>query len=232
MSAMTFSSGPDLGDARASWEKMRAKFGPLATVVVAHAILFYFIYSGLFTRVIDVALPKAVMVAFVPLAPEKAPPVAPKVVPVVQLQPPVVPQVPIPVVQIAQQPNSITVEQAAVPMEKPAVQPVAVAAAAPAAPAAGAPKTITSGIEYILPPQTVYPQMSKRMGEQGKVVLRILVNEKGHPDQVQVQTSSGFARLDEAGRQAGMRAVFKPRFEDGRPVAVYVIVPVNFQLAT
>jgi protein TonB len=74
--------------------------------------------------------------------------------------------------------------------------------------------------------------MSKRMGEQGKVVLRILVNEKGHPDQVQIQTSSGFARLDEAGRQAGLRAVFKPRLEDGRPVSVYVLIPVNFQLTS
>lgn len=231
MSAMTFSTGPDLNDALSSLEKLRTKLAPLATVIVVHAILFYFIYSGLFTRMVDVALPKAVMVAFVPLE-EKAPPAAPKVVPVVQLQPPALPQVPVPVVQIAPQPNTISVEQAVVPMEKPPVQPVVASVAAPAAPSSGAPKTITSGIEYILPPQTVYPQMSKRMGEQGKVVLRILVNEKGHPDQVQIQTSSGFARLDEAGRQAAMRAVFKPRFEDGRAVAVYVIVPLNFQLAT
>jgi protein TonB len=70
------------------------------------------------------------------------------------------------------------------------------------------------------------------MGEQGKVVLRILVNEKGLPDQVHVQTSSGFARLDEAGRQAALRALFKPYMEDGRPVAVFVIVPLNFTLAS
>jgi len=84
MSAMTFSTGPDLNDALSSLEKLRTKLAPLATVIVAHAILFYFIYSGLFTRMVDVALPKAVMVAFVPLE-EKAPPAAPKVVPVVQL---------------------------------------------------------------------------------------------------------------------------------------------------
>ena len=228
---MTFSSGPDLDDARALLEKLRVKCGPLALVFVAHAILFYLISTGMLSRMVEVAIPKTVMVKFVALPEQAPPPAAPKVVPVVQMQPPVVPQVPIPVVQIAPSPNSIVAEQAVAPVEKP-VQPVAVVAAAPAAPATGTPKTITSGIEYILPPQTVYPQMSKRMGEQGKVVLRILVNEKGRPDQVQVQTSSGFARLDEAGRQAGMRAIFKPRLEDGRAVAVYVVIPVTFQLAS
>ena len=105
-------------------------------------------------------------------------------------------------------------------------------AAAPARRRPAAPRTITSGVEYLRAPQPEYPALSKRMGEQGKVVLRILVNEKGLPDQVLVQTSSGFARLDEAGRQAALRALFKPHLEDGRPVAVFVIVPLNFQLAS
>lgn len=234
MSALTFSTAAELGDARSTLEKLRATCGPLASVIAIHALLFYFVYSGMLHRMVDVALQPAVMVNFVELPVPKEPPAAPKLVPLVQLPPPVVPVVPVPVVQIAVVPqNTITVEQSAAPVAPRA--PVQVAAApAPAAPVAGpaTPKTITSGIEYIHPPQTVYPMMSKRMGEQGKVVLRILVNEKGLPDQVQVQTSSGFARLDEAGRQAGMRALFKPRLEDGRAVAVYVIVPVNFTLAT
>ena len=29
-----------------------------------------------------------------------------------------------------------------------------------------------------------------------------------------------------------MRAIFKPRLEDGRAVAVYVVIPVTFQLAS
>lgn len=228
MSAMTFSSGPGPGDARASLETLRAKFGPLAMVLLAHAVLFYFIYSGLFTRMVDVALPKAVIVNFVEAPHEKAPPpAAPKIVPVVQLQPPALPQVPVPVVQVAPQPNTITVEQAATPAPKPAAPP-AVVAAAPAAPSGGEPKTVTSGVEYIRMPQFVYPEMSRRMGEQGRVVLRVLVNEKGQPEKVQVQTSSGYARLDEASRQASLRAQFKPYMEDGRPVAVYVLLPFSY----
>lgn len=228
MSAMTFSTGPDLRAARAPLEKLRAKFGPLTTVVVAHIILGYFISSGLLTRMVDVALPKAVIVNFVDTPHEKAPPpAAPKVVPVVQLQPPPLPQVPVPVVQVAPQANTITVEQAAAPVAKVASVPAPVATA-PAATSGGEPKTVTSGVEYIRTPQFVYPEMSRRMGEQGRVVLRVLVNEKGQPEKVQVQTSSGFARLDEASRQAGLRAQFKPYMEDGHPIAVYVLLPFSY----
>ena len=237
MSALTFSTGPELGDARATMEKLRTKFGPVAAVIGVHALLFYFAYSGMMSRMVDAALPQAVLVSFVAEPVKAPPPAAPKVVPLVQLPPPALPTVPVPVVQIAPQPNVITVTQSATPAP-PAepIRPVQVAAvsiaAAPAPAAVSTPKTITSGVQYIQAPQPVYPQMSKRMGEQGRVMLRILVNEKGMPDQVMVHTSSGSARLDEAGRQAAMRAQFKPHMEDGHAVAVYVIVPLNFQLSS
>ncbi len=235
MSAMTFSTGPDVGDSRAIMEKLRAKCGPFAMVVGAHVLLAYFAYSGMMSRMVEAVLPSAVMVTFVapPPPPKAPPPAAPKVVPVVQLPPPVLPSVPVPVVQVAPQPNVVTVTQTAMPAEPRPVQVATVAVAAAPAPAVSStPKTITTGVEYIQAPQPVYPQMSKRMGEQGRVMLRILVNAKGMPDQVMVHTSSGSARLDEAGRQAALRAQFKPHIEDGHAVAVYVIVPLNFQLST
>lgn len=68
------------------------------------------------------------------------------------------------------------------------------------------------------------------MREEGKVLLRILVNEKGHPERVEIHKPSGFARLDEAARQAAMRALFKPYLEDGRPAAVFALVPIIFSL--
>lgn len=233
MSAMTFSTDAGMGDATALVARLRAKFGPFAAVVAIHLVLFYLISTGLLTRMVEVALPEAVMVTFVPPPPPPKPaaPAAPKIVAVATVRPPppvIVP--PTPTVQIAIQ-NTITVTQAAAAVvnEAPAA-PVAVAA--PPAPVSPGPKTITSGVEYVQAPQPVYPQMSKRMGEQGKVVLLVLVNEKGMPDQVKVQTSSGSSRLDEAGRQAALRALFKPHVEDGHPVAVYVIVPLTFQLAS
>lgn len=68
------------------------------------------------------------------------------------------------------------------------------------------------------------------MGEQGKTILRVLVNEKGQPEKVEIQRSSGFTRLDEAARLAVQRAFFKPFLDDGRAVAAYAIVPIAFTL--
>ncbi len=232
MSAMTFSTHTGHGDAGALVAKLRAKMAPLAVVGLIHAVLFYMMYSGMLTRLVDVALPKAVIVEFVkPPQPPPAPE-APAVPKTVALTPPPIVVPPVPVVQIAVQTTITAPPVAAVVTEKAPAPAAVVAVAAPPTPAPAGPRTITSGVEYIQAPQPVYPQMSRRMGEQGKVVLRVLVNEKGLPDQVLVQTSSGSSRLDEAGRQAALRALFKPHLEGGRAVAVYVIVPLNFTLAT
>jgi protein TonB len=232
MIAMSYSRFLDPGTAGdGPLGRLRAKLGPLALIVVAHALLFYAIYSGLLHRVVKHALPREVYVSFVsPPPPAPAPPVAP---PTVQLSaPPPVVTPPPPAIAIAPSERAITMPPpAAAPAQKAASAPLLAAAPAVPAPSAG-PRTITSGVQYLQAPQPVYPPMSRRMGEQGKVVLRVLVSEKGKPDQVLVQTSSGFARLDEAGRQAALRALFKPHLEDGRPVAVFVIVPLNFQLAS
>ena len=76
----------------------------------------------------------------------------------------------------------------------------------------------------------MYPGISRRLGESGTVLLRILISEQGLPQQVTVQKSSGSNKLDEAGRQAALRALFKPQLENGRAVPVFVIIPLNFQL--
>ena len=72
--------------------------------------------------------------------------------------------------------------------------------------------------------------MARRMGESGVVMLRVLIGEKGQAEQVTIQKSSGSEKLDEAGRQAVMRALYKPYIEDGKAIPVYALVPINFQL--
>lgn len=231
MNAMAWSHGPDFSGVAPLIGRLRARFGPISAVVALHALLFYLVSSGLLARVAEVALPQVVEVSFVATEPEPpAPtPAAPKTVTLAQLPPPVV--VPVPVIEVARAPDAITLPPPPAAPAPAAAEPLRVAVASAPAPAPqSAPKTISSGVEYIQPPQPVYPSQSRRMGEQGKVVLRVLVNEKGRPDQVLVQHSSGSSRLDEAGRQAALRALFKPHVEDGRPVAVFVIVPLNFQL--
>jgi protein TonB len=102
------------------------------------------------------------------------------------------------------------------------------APAAPPAPPA-APKVV-SGIEYVRQPVTIYPSLSKRLGEEGRVMLQVIVDTQGKPVSVEIAKSSGFARLDEAARKAMLEALFKPYMENGRPISTSVRAPINFDL--
>ena len=92
------------------------------------------------------------------------------------------------------------------------------------------PKTISTGVEYLHAPKLEYPSLARRMGEEGRVALRVLIDENGHPTRVDVQKTSGFARLDSAAQQAVLHATFKPHIENGKATAVYVILPFDFHL--
>ncbi len=139
--------------------------------------------------------------------------------------------------------------KAITPPAEPAPAPLATATPAAAAPTSSAPaatapgpaassasstpaqpRTVTSGVEYLQPPRPEYPALSRRMGEEGTVMLRILINERGRAERADIHKSSGVPRLDDAARQAALRAVFKPYTENGRPVPVYAILPISFQL--
>ncbi|CAN5194810.1 energy transducer TonB [soil metagenome] len=209
------------------------RLGPLGLIILLHVGFFYALQSGLLRQAAQATLPKEVFASFI--TPEKPPQPEPprpqpKTVPVVRkpaTQPAITP--------VVKAPSESAISAPPPPTQPAAAEPVAVVPApappAPPAPAPAAPiKTISSGVEYLQPPQPVYPQVSKRLGEEGKVVLRILINESGRPDRVDVQTSSGSPRLDEAARQAALRALFKPHMADGKATAVYAIVPINFQL--
>jgi protein TonB len=60
--------------------------------------------------------------------------------------------------------------------------------------------------------------------------LRVLVDERGRPPDVQVAQSSGFPRLDEAAAKAVKRWVFAPAMQDAVPVPTWTQVNVVFQL--
>jgi protein TonB len=101
--------------------------------------------------------------------------------------------------------------------------------AAPAAPAA--PKTISaSQLGYLVPPNPIYPARSRKVGEEGKVMVRVLVDVTGRPAQVSMQTSSGHPELDQSALSAVRAAQFRPYSEGGIAQAVWVLVPINFVL--
>jgi periplasmic protein TonB len=83
---------------------------------------------------------------------------------------------------------------------------------------------------YLDNPAPAYPAPSRRMREQGRVILRVLVRTNGTPAQVQVRTSSGHARLDNAARDAVLHWRFVPAKRGAEPIEEWVLIPVSFRL--
>jgi periplasmic protein TonB len=99
---------------------------------------------------------------------------------------------------------------------------------APAAPAAITPPSFNA--DYLNNPAPAYPTVSRRLHEEGKVVLRVFVNEQGAPAEVQLRNSSGFARLDSVAVDTVKHWRFLPARRGAEPVAAWVLVPISFSL--
>ncbi|MDQ5960832.1 MAG: periplasmic protein TonB, partial [Pseudomonadota bacterium] len=85
--------------------------------------------------------------------------------------------------------------------------------------------------DYLQNPKPVYPPMSRRMNEEGKVVLRVRVSAQGQPLAVEIKQSSGYARLDEAAKTAVERWRFVPARQGSEAIEASVLVPLNFTLS-
>jgi periplasmic protein TonB len=76
-----------------------------------------------------------------------------------------------------------------------------------------------------------YPALSKKLAEEGTVLLRVVVDAQGKPVSAAVAQSSGYARLDDAGQQTVMRWRFKPATVNGAPVGESMVLQrVTFSL--
>lgn len=83
---------------------------------------------------------------------------------------------------------------------------------------------------YLNNPKPVYPPYARRLGEQGKVLLRVSVNAQGLPEAVELDASSGSPRLDAAALESVRRWRFVPAHRGGLAVHSWVTVPVIFNL--
>jgi len=86
------------------------------------------------------------------------------------------------------------------------------------------------GAAYLNNPAPAYPPMSRRAGEQGRVVLKVLVSESGVAERVQLETGSGYEKLDQAAIEAVKKWSFIPAKRSNQAVSAYVLVPVKFTL--
>jgi protein TonB len=85
-------------------------------------------------------------------------------------------------------------------------------------------------VQYLSRPAPSYPVYSRRAGETGRVLVRVLIDESGDPLRLELQQSSGFSRLDDSAVAAIRAARFRPYTEDGKPRPVWVLIPIVFDL--
>ena len=88
----------------------------------------------------------------------------------------------------------------------------------------------SSNAAYLRNPKPAYPPMSRRLGETGRSVIRVLVGADGSAKSVRLQRSSGFDRLDQAALDAVRRWRFVPGTRGGVPEDMWFNVPIVWQL--
>lgn len=142
--------------------------------------------------------------------------------------PPARPDTPRPDPQLA--PSPIT---APLPAPAPAPAPAAAAREAPPPAPAAPPLPVTQprfNADYLDNPKPPYPGLSRRMGEEGEVQLRVQVDANGNAQQVELYRSSGFPRLDQTALDTVSQWRFVPARQGDQPVPAWVIVPIKFSL--
>lgn len=174
-------------------------------------------------RLVD--LTKPFNARLIELAPEVAspPPPPPKHPPKKALPTPLpilVATTPTPVSEV---PAFVVAPQPPAPITAP---PIAAPTVAPESPVVAA----RFDADYLDNPKPAYPKASRKLGEEGTVVLRVRVSVNGLPEQVELKHTSGFQRLDQAALDTVERWRFVPARRGNEAIVAWVLVPITFNL--
>jgi len=204
----------------------------VASVLLFHVAALWLLQTGLLRRAVEVLVPVQILSEFIdpPKPKEVPPPVVPKAVtqPVIAKAtalPP--PPMPLAIADPTPAPNA-PVGVVAPPK---ALPPIAAPVATNPAPVAAIKVELpSSDADYLQNPKPAYPAMSKRLGEQGKVVVRVLIGVDGTAQKAEIRQSSGFDRLDQAALSTTQRWRYVPGKRGGVAEAMWFNVPINFVL--
>jgi protein TonB len=83
---------------------------------------------------------------------------------------------------------------------------------------------------YLKNPAPVYPALARENGEQGKVLVRVFVNENGKAEKVTLKKSSGYEQLDDSALETVKNWQFVPAHRSVEAVSAWVVVPISFSL--
>lgn len=186
--------------------------------------------------------PSAPVPALVPRAPVPAPTPAPPVAARAQPQPApsaALPTPPVPplaagsgtapaLTPTAAAPATATAAGATAPVT--AAANAVTAATSSAAPPPTRVELPSSDADYLQNPRPPYPAVSKRLNEQGTVIMRVLIGADGLPQQAELRKSSGFERLDRAAAETVMKWRYVPGRRAGVAEPMWFNVPIHFLL--
>jgi periplasmic protein TonB len=223
---------------------MDRRFLIVTAVVGFHLVALWALHTGLLRRAVELVIPVQVLAELIEapqpvVAPASPAPQPPQ--PVARQQPtmpspkpaprpapaPVAPATPKPAPPLA---SAITMPPVTTAAPTTATAPLAAEVAAPAAPAPPRIDLPSSSADYLNNPPPPYPPLSKRMGEQGQVVVRTRIEANGTASQAEIRTSSGFERLDRAALETVKRWRYVPGTRGGVPEAMWFNIPIRFVL--
>jgi protein TonB len=88
----------------------------------------------------------------------------------------------------------------------------------------------SDGPRFLYREMPKYPLLARRLRKEGKVVLKLTIDEKGNLLNIDIIEAAGFGFL-EAAIQAVKRSTFLPAKKEGKPVTSRAILPIRFTLS-
>jgi protein TonB len=201
------------------------------TVLLLHGGALWALQSVLLRRAVELVIPAQVLELS---AAEEKPP-EPKPQPAVKprIEPRQVPT-PMAVAKAVAQPSPDAPAAVVASVESSSLERAPLSAVSPVANAAPpAPMKLelpSTDADYLNNPRPPYPPLSKRMGEQGKVVIRTLIGADGVAQEASIHQSSGFDRLDQAALTTARKWRYVPGKRAGVAAAMWFNVPFTFVL--
>ena len=242
----TFSwTGESVGRRSENHVSMRRRVVISGTVVLLHAVGLWAVQNGLQQQALPIHVPVEVMAEVIeaPAAPLKPVPASPPATPPplsaqtvpAELNSPVSDMplpLPLPLPQPQAQPQPRPQSQQEAVAESPVQTPLTTPLTTPA-PRKTTPVKVelpSSSADYLDNPAPKYPAMSRRLGEHGRVLVRVLVGIDGKPQKAELKQSSGFDRLDQTALDTIMTWRFVPGQRAGVKEAMWAVVPLQFIL--
>jgi protein TonB len=207
-------------------------------VLLIHGAGLWLFQSGLLEKMAEVVVPvqlisSSIDVNRAPLKPLATPIATPPAPPVKATKPspsPLTPQPQSPAFQPS--PNPTATNPNAPLTTTPATASATITATSPSAtsPAPAKVELPTHIAAYLQNPKPDYPALSVRRGEQGQVVLNVLIGVEGKAQKAEIAKSSGFERLDAAALTTVLRWRYVPGKRGGVPEEMWFKVPLAFVL--